>query len=529
MEVLGKDAMSRRPVFCAVVVGLCLFSTPEAGFSAPVSIRVKTTQGTLPKPSAIALSSGSGLAISKRYILTNRHIAEDEKGKLFDGFRVYLGPDYKKSQPARVVSICENYDLALLETSSDMPAAMLTVLDGLPPLSERVIAYGFPLGSRFGVGLTTTGGQVSRHPVAAARGDDKEEISVKTALWHDAGLASGNSGGPLFTASNLLVGVNFAYLTSNKQALAVPSNAVAEFLRRSNAAKEVTIHTAADAKADGVNPQALTVFIESMVNDVTGRAPDLAAASSLGDMIVANLKTRLPAVSASEFKRIETGELHRAFSPVKVTAIEPGEIFRVRGNMTILSLRDDGMLTSIDDVLCFVLLKPGDADEVRTRLAKNPNPKAPVDQVYFVGPPATLRSTSGTLYALVLLPLKDFTESGDFKKLLEEEKARRETQVATEGDPDLAKKVARYETMLRRRFTDASGKFQIDAAVVKIGGQSVDLVRLPEKQKISVALERLSANDRLWLRDNEKWISLYGKALEDFYVPASKTGADNAK
>jgi S1-C subfamily serine protease len=524
--------MSGRRILPAAVSAAFVLLMLSSGALAADPARVQTVSGTLPKPAAIALSSGSGLVVGKRFILTNRHIAQDEKGKYFDGFKVYLGPDFKQGQPAKVVSVCENYDLALLETTSELPAGHLTVLDGLPPLSERVIAYGFPLGSRFGVSLTTSGGQVSRHPVATARGDDKEEISVKSALWHDAVLASGNSGGPLFTTSKLLVGVNFAYLTSNsKQALAVPGNAVAEFLRGATASADVTFEKSPEAKATSADPQALTVFIEAMVNDVTGRAPDLAGASSLGDLLIANLKTRLPAVSAAEFKRVEAGELQRAFAAVKVNAIEAGDIARIRGELTILSgsVREDGMLVSIDGVRCLVLLPPGEADEVRTRLAKNPNPKAPLDQLYFVGPPATLRVSDGTTaYAMVLVPLKNFAESSDFKKLLEEEKTRRGTQVATEGDPEQKKAIARYESMLRHRFKDSSGRFEIDAVPVKVTLQNVDLVRLPEKQKLSVALDKLSADDRIWLRENEKWVSLYGKRLEEFYIPAT-TAADKGK
>jgi hypothetical protein len=176
------------------------------------------------------------------------------------------------------------------------------------------------------------------------------------------------------------------------------------------------------------------------------------------------------------------------------------------------------------------MLPPGDADEIRTRLAKNPNPKSPVDQLYFVGPPATLRVSDGsTAYALVLLPLKEFADSKDFKNLIEEEKTRRETRRVTEGDPEQEKAMARYVTMLRHKFTDASGKFQVDAVVVKVGLQNVDLVRLPEKQKLSVAIERLSSEDRVWLRDNEKWVSLYGKKLEDFYVPTAAGAAEKNK
>ncbi len=356
----------------ACAMGVAVLTHPTL-VQAAEPVRLRTASGALPKPAAIALASGSGVIVGKRYVLTNRHIAQDEKGKLFDGFRIYPGPDYKKAHLARAVAICENYDLALLETSTDLPAAQVTVLDGLPALAERVIAYGFPLGSRFGVGLTTTGGQVARHPVAAARGDDKEDVSVKSALWHDAALTGGNSGGPLFTATKVLVGINFAYLkTNSNQALAVPGDAVADFLRRAKADKDVRIVKAAAAAVGGADPQAVTVFIESMVNDVAGRSPDLAGASSLAEMLVAKLKTRLPQVSAADFKRVEAGELQRAFPAVRIAAIEPGEIARVRGDMTIGDVDDDGMFVSVDDVLCLVLLPDGEADSVRTKLAKNP-------------------------------------------------------------------------------------------------------------------------------------------------------------
>jgi hypothetical protein len=207
---------------------------------------------------------------------------------------------------------------------------------------------------------------------------------------------------------------------------------------------------------------------------------------------------------------------------VKVAAIKAGDVARVRGEMTIRSISERGMLAMVDNVLCLVVLPPGDADEVRIRLAKNPNPKAPLDQVYFVGPPATLRVSDGsTIYALVLLPLKKFAESNDFKKLVEDEKERRGILAVTEGDPEQKKAMVRYEALLRHTFSDATGRYKIDAVAVKVGLQNVDLVRLPEKQKISVALDRLSADDRNWLTSNEKWVSLYGKKLEDFYIPAA--------
>ncbi len=114
------------------------------------------------------------------------------------------------------------------------------------------------------------------------------------------------------------------------------------------------------------------------------------------------------------------------------------------------------------------------------------------------------------------------------KTLLNEEKTRRETQRTTEGDPEQLKAIAHYEALLRHSLPIRPGRFQVDAVAVNVGAESIELVRLPEKQRLSVAIDRLSADDRVWLRNNEKWVSLYGKRLEDFYVPAATAGASGS-
>jgi S1-C subfamily serine protease len=521
--------LQRKFIAVAAAFAVIYWITSPSAWAADPA-RVQKTTGSLPKPAAVAYASGSGVIVGKRLVLTNRHIARDDDGKLFDGFRIYTGPDYKQSQPARVVAVCENYDLALLETSADMPFRGVTLFDGLAPLSERVTAFGFPLGSRFGVGLTTTGGQVSRHPVAAARDDDEEDAAIKAALWHDAVLTSGNSGGPLFTASNVLVGINFAYLSTDSQhALAVPGNVVADFLRRASAAGGVTMTKSGDGAA-AADPKSLTVFIESMIDDVRGRAANLDGASSMGDMIIATLKTRLPAVSAAEFRRVEAGELFRAFPPKKSADLEAGEIARVRGNMTVDTLfGDQGMLTTVDKVQCFVIFPPGGADEIRSQLAKNPNPTFALDQVYFIGPPVTIRTSAGAMFALALMPLKDFAKSSDFQKAVAAEKERRAVAAGAPASSGLNdRNVERYLTQLQRTFTDASGQFRTDAAAVFYDSRTVRLIRMSDKQKITVPTDRLSREDRVWLLQNENSIRQYGGRLEQHYDALARAAAGAA-
>jgi S1-C subfamily serine protease len=532
--------MSRWRITLVAIATSLLFGAMSSDVRAVVDVRTRKVTGNLPKPAAVSFASGSGVIVGKRHVLTNRHIVQDDKKAMFDGFRVFTGPDYKKSNPGKVIAICDNYDLALIETSADLPFNGVTVLDDLPPLALRVTAYGFPLGSRFGVGLTTTGGQVSRHPVASTPGQGKEDAEVRSALWHDAILTSGNSGGPLFATSKVLVGINFAYLnTGSKHALAVPANVVSEFLRRSSAKSEVTFSKSAEDAGKG-DPQAMTVFIESMVDDITKRAPDLAAASSVSDVLTAKLKTRLPVLTPSALKRVEGGELHLAFSPVKVASVEAGDVVRLQGDISINGTvdDDDGIVAVVDDVFCVMLLPPEESAALRTKLAKNAKDKVALDQLYFVGPPVTVRTSRGPLFALVFLSLNRFADSTDFKQLVEEEKVRRgakaegtaeaaTTTTAVVNDEKEARAVAQFESRLRRTFTDATGKFRIEAVPVKITATDVELIRMDDKRKLPIAIAKLSADDRIWLRDNEKWIALYGPRLEKSYTAAATSGSAN--
>jgi S1-C subfamily serine protease len=146
-----------------------------AGWAASPEIAVRRVNGDFPKAESSAIGSGSGVIVGKHLVLTNRHVVEEDDGKLAAGFRVLTAPDYAKGADARVISICENYDLALVETKSELAFKGISVLDSVAPLSQRVTAYGFPLGSRFGIALTTTGGQISRQPIATADADDDEE------------------------------------------------------------------------------------------------------------------------------------------------------------------------------------------------------------------------------------------------------------------------------------------------------------------------------------------------------------------
>jgi hypothetical protein len=144
-----------------------------------------------------------------------------------------------------------------------------------------------------------------------------------------------------------------------------------------------------------------------------------------------------------------------------------------------------------------------------------------LDQAYFVGPPVQVRTSGGSVFALVFLPVNGFADSDEFKQMIEEEKARRQVATATGSDERENRAIAQYESRLRRTFTDLTGRFRVEAVPVKIGITDVELIRMDDKRKLPVPIARLSADDRQWLRDNERFVSLYGPQLEKYYTTVS--------
>jgi S1-C subfamily serine protease len=202
-------------------------------------------KGQFPASSDEKIASGSGVLIGPQTVLTNRHIVMDDSDRAYHGFRVSTGPKYETSDSvrARAVFVSEDYDLAILELETPRGNPRIQILDDVAPLGTKISAFGFPLGSSVGIGLTLTGGQIGRLPVPWQPSDTNEEKSIKKALWHDAVIASGSSGGPIFSERGVLVGLNYAFLKKSSHALSVPGSAIASFLRSTKCNTEITLIT----------------------------------------------------------------------------------------------------------------------------------------------------------------------------------------------------------------------------------------------------------------------------------------------
>ncbi|HEX8442015.1 MAG TPA: trypsin-like peptidase domain-containing protein [Allosphingosinicella sp.] len=135
-------------------------------------------------------SSGSGVAVDARHVLSNAHVVEEAKGiaVLGDG----------RSQAAELVFADPRNDLALLRVEQPLPA-LARFRAGLDlHLGEDVVALGFPL-----QGLLGSGPQASAGNIAGLCGIGNDS----SVFQFTAPIASGNSGGPIFDNSGHLLGL----------------------------------------------------------------------------------------------------------------------------------------------------------------------------------------------------------------------------------------------------------------------------------------------------------------------------------
>lgn len=152
--------------------------------------------------------SGSGVIWMPGVIITNAHVARADRVKIetWSGRTVEAVLDKRDARR----------DLALLRAAFDGPAIEPGDSDALRA-GQIVLAVGNPLGF---VGALSTG-VIYGH--GAVRG-----LGRQNWVLADVRLAPGNSGGPLADSLGRVIGINT--MIAGRLALAVPSNAVAQFL-----------------------------------------------------------------------------------------------------------------------------------------------------------------------------------------------------------------------------------------------------------------------------------------------------------
>lgn len=162
-------------------------------------------------------ATGSGVAVGKRYIVTNAHVVNLENTSKTVS-TIELQDNKGKTYSSKVVGVDPVADLAVLY-----------IPDGnfkpLPWADSKKLAVGEPvlaLGAPLGLANTVTGGIVSalNRPVSLesidtdAGGAISEGSIFINTIQTDAAINSGNSGGALINSEGKLVGINVAISSS---------------------------------------------------------------------------------------------------------------------------------------------------------------------------------------------------------------------------------------------------------------------------------------------------------------------------
>jgi hypothetical protein len=191
----------------------------------------------------IPISHGSGFAITQENIITNAHVVRQALD--MPGLSVGIVPsDGENAVYARILSISPRNDLALLETTSPMRLAPLTVSGN--PINDAgpVTAVGYPMNVDRAQGLSMDDIFRAQPPVASTGFlSGRRPTRDFDSLLHTAPIARGNSGGPLLDECGRVIGVNsFGAESGNADAeffFAVSTRELLPFLRANDISPQV--------------------------------------------------------------------------------------------------------------------------------------------------------------------------------------------------------------------------------------------------------------------------------------------------
>lgn len=183
----------------------------------------------------VGFGHGSGFAVAPNRIITNAHVVE--AAERYPG-NVVIGvvpSEGDKSYQGRLIALDADRDLALIEfTGLRLPA--LTFYNGPANEGDAMIALGYPgnvdlATARSSADFITPLSPVRSQGVFSGR-RNLQGVSV---LLHTAGIARGNSGGPLLDGCGRVLGVNSAITRADDGdasfGFAIGNDEVAAFLR----------------------------------------------------------------------------------------------------------------------------------------------------------------------------------------------------------------------------------------------------------------------------------------------------------
>lgn len=183
----------------------------------------------------VGFGHGSGFAVAPNRVVTNAHVveaAERYPGNVMIGV---VPSEGDKSYQGRLIAIDADRDLALIEFSG-MRLPPLTFFNGPVSEGDAMVALGYPgnvdlATARSAADFITPLSPVRSQGVFSGR----RNLQGVRVLLHTAGIARGNSGGPLLDPCGRVLGVNAALTRADDGdasfGFAIGNDEVAAFLR----------------------------------------------------------------------------------------------------------------------------------------------------------------------------------------------------------------------------------------------------------------------------------------------------------
>ena len=167
------------------------------------------------------IGAGTGFLVSPDgYIVTNKHVVEDEKAE----YTVILNNDKNKGEKliAKVLARDPNNDLAVLKIAKkDLPYLEFGDSSQLQ-VGQTALTIGYALGEFDNTVSKGVVSGLSRSIVAGGMMGGGEQL--KNLIQSDAAINPGNSGGPMLDIMGKVIGVNVAMANAQNIGFAIPGN-----------------------------------------------------------------------------------------------------------------------------------------------------------------------------------------------------------------------------------------------------------------------------------------------------------------
>src|SRR3984957_8319561 len=214
-----------------------LISKPKGGQHRPAFLRRSfpmTLFGSIILSSFLCLAAaasmcGSGFVIRQDgYILTNYHVIKNAN-------QITVTVPGRQAVPARVVTVDQEKDLAILQVSLRNVTALPIASSETVQVLDTVTVLGYPLPTELGTALSASDGKVNA--IRDGRNGGTQLFQI------DANVNPGNSGGPLLNNHGEVVGIIVAKINSLEYAkengtiperinFAIPINEAQQLLRK---------------------------------------------------------------------------------------------------------------------------------------------------------------------------------------------------------------------------------------------------------------------------------------------------------